>query len=119
MKLLDEYFEIQEKIYDYFGYKEDWRVLPLDDKRDYLWYDYLWYISDDEVLFAKTLKDFEKSNGEYYSDELYGNIIHVTEDYTMIAVDTHTDGNKFLAIYDNNKKLKENPINEEYGGLYV
>lgn len=107
MELLDKYFEIQEMIYDYFGYKEDWRVLPLDDKRDYLW-----YISDYEVLFAKTLKDFEKSDGEYYSNELYRNIIHETEDYTMIAVDTHTDGNKFLAIYDNNKRLKENPINE-------
>lgn len=31
MKLLNEYFKLQKEIYDYFGYKEDWVVIPIDD----------------------------------------------------------------------------------------
>ncbi len=29
------------------------------------------------------------------------------QDYTMISVDTHVDGNKFLQIFDNKKEVKE------------
>lgn len=110
MKLLDEYFEIQQKIYDYFGYEEDWQVIPLEDRRDYLW-----YADSNEVVYAKQMKDFEIHRGEYYSDEIYKYLlqyIYETKDYTMIIIDTHTDGNKFLAIYDNSKKLKANPKDE-------
>lgn len=30
MKQLDEYFKLQKEIYDYFGYKEDWVVIPIE-----------------------------------------------------------------------------------------
>lgn len=32
MKLLAQYFQIQQQIFDYFGYAENWRVIPLDDQ---------------------------------------------------------------------------------------
>ena len=35
MKLLDQYFKLQKEIYDYFGYKEDWVVIPLYDNREF------------------------------------------------------------------------------------
>ena len=31
MELLDRYFALQAEIFAYFGYVEDWRVIPLDD----------------------------------------------------------------------------------------
>jgi hypothetical protein len=37
MKLLDTYNEIRKQIFDYFGYVEDWVVIPLDDATEYYW----------------------------------------------------------------------------------
>ena len=37
MKILKEYFELQKQIFDYFGYVEDWKVIPLDDQTDQYW----------------------------------------------------------------------------------
>lgn len=48
---------------------------------------------------------------EGYSDEIYTQCflpkwIYRGKDYTMILIDIHTDGNRFLAIYDNKKEIK-------------
>jgi hypothetical protein len=37
MKLLKEYFDLQQKIYDHFGYREDWVTIPLDDQTGRHW----------------------------------------------------------------------------------
>jgi len=107
MKLLKEYFEIQQKIYDYFGYVEDWVVIPIEDKTEYYWCVQGTDKSGD-VVYAKDVKDF--ATGDYYSNELYQQrflprCVYRGEDYTMICVDTHTDGNKFLQIFDNKKEI--------------
>lgn len=112
MELLDQYFEIQKQIYDYFGYKEDWKVIPLEDRRECFW-----YLAKHEVLYAESMEDFDEEKGNYYLDEIYTQRflpkwVYRAEKYTMISVDTHTDGNKFLAIYDNSKELKKNPLDE-------
>lgn len=112
MKLLQDYFKLQKEIFDYFGYTEDWKVIPLDDSTDYFW-----QLNEDsqgggDVLFSEDvekLKDIEA--GEYYSNEIYTQRflpkwIYRGADYTMICVDTHTDGNKFLQVFDNSKEVK-------------
>lgn len=107
MKLLKEYFDIQQKIYDYFGYVEDWVVIPIDDATKYYWY----IQGNDEqgsVLFAKMTSHF--ATGEHYENEIYRQRflpkwVYRGENYTMICVDTHTDGNKFLQIFDNKKEI--------------
>lgn len=33
MELLDKYNDLREQVFAYFGYVEDWRVIPLDDSR--------------------------------------------------------------------------------------
>lgn len=108
MKLLDDYLSLQQQIYSYFGYQEQFRVFPIDDKRDmYWWTDYR------EISYAKSNQDFK--SGNYYCDEIYNQhhlpkwVYHGSE-YTMFVVDTHVDGNKFLSIYDNQKELKESPF---------
>jgi len=30
--MLKDFFDQQEKIFNYFGYVEDWKVIPLDDR---------------------------------------------------------------------------------------
>lgn len=106
MNLLDAEQAIRQEIFDYFGYKENWRVLPFDDSRDYYW-----RLNNDNVEFAETL-DRLNSDGDYYSNEIYtqrhlDNHIYRGKDYTMMLVDTHVDGNQFLQIFDNSKEVSK------------
>jgi hypothetical protein len=111
MKLLNDYFNLQKQIYEYFSYVEDWVVIPLEDRRNYLWY----CDNNENVFYAEKLEDF--SNGGFYQDEIYTQRhlpkwVYRAKDYTMISVDTHTDGNKFLAVFNNKNELKEDPLEE-------
>ncbi len=112
MKLLDDYFALQEKVHGFFGYVEDWRILPLEDRREMYW-----TLPDGEgyggiVKYAENPDDLHPHvNGDYYEDEIYTQRhlpkwVYRAEGYTMICVDTHTDGNQLLVVYDNAKELK-------------
>lgn len=110
MKLLQEYFKLQKEIYDYFGYVEDWVKIPLDDCTDYLW-----CLTDDEVIFAESEEDFK--GGNTYSNEIYRQRflpkwVYPGPEYTMICVDTHTDGNKFISVFDNSKQISVDKYEE-------
>lgn len=105
MELLDKYFEIQKQIYNYFGYKEDWRIIPLENSTEMFW------ILDEDSGFVRFAETEDKlfSNGDYYKNAIYTQRflprwVYPAKDYTMICVDTHTDGNKFLQVFDNSKK---------------
>jgi hypothetical protein len=52
MKLLDKYNSLRQQLFDYFGYVEDCRILPIDDARQYYWY-LTGESYGDEVCFAK------------------------------------------------------------------
>jgi hypothetical protein len=112
MKLLNEYFDTQKKIFDYFGYKEDWVTIPLKDLTDYYWT--LCQDSDGHgcVKSGGTKEDLLKQDGDYYEDEIYTQRflpkwVYRGEEYTMICIDTHCDGNKYLSVFDNSKEIKE------------
>jgi hypothetical protein len=109
MELLDQYFEIQKKIYEYFGYTEDWRVIPLDDARKYYWHitgdghgDQVRFAKHEENLFSFTVDD--GYSNDIYTQRFLPKWVYRGKDYTMICVDTHTDGNKFLQVFDNTKE---------------
>lgn len=110
MEKLDQYFKLQQEIYKHFGYVEDWVVIPLDDAREYFW-----MLSESEglVRFAETEEMlFNEEKNDYYKNEIYTQRflprwVYRATDYTMIYVDTHTDGNKFLQIFDNSKERHE------------
>jgi phosphoglycerol transferase MdoB-like AlkP superfamily enzyme len=59
MKELDEYFALQQAIYDHFGYKDVWNVYSfnysLNDARE-MW----WSISDHDVYWSKNKEDHRK-----------------------------------------------------------
>lgn len=107
MQLLDDYFSLQQQLYSYFGYHEDWRVIPIDDARAYFWR--LDGEGPGTVHFAKTERELEEETGDYYENEIYTQRhlpkwVYRGADYTMVCVDTHVDGNKFLQIFDNAKE---------------
>lgn len=113
MQLLNEYFNIQKQLYEYFGYVEDWKVFPIEDSTEYYWY------LDGEgpgiVHFADTEEMLELEMGNYYKNEIHtlhnlSKWVYRGKDYTMVVVDTRADGNKFLQIFDNSKERKPGSV---------
>jgi hypothetical protein len=104
MELLDRYTALRNEVFAYFGYVEDWRVLPLDDARQYYWR--LYGEGPGHVRFAKTKGDVLSGEGECYENVIYtqrhlDKWVYRGEEYTMVVVDTNTDGNQFLQIFSN------------------
>jgi hypothetical protein len=104
MELLDRYNALRDEVFAYFGYVENWRAIPLDDARKYFWK------LDGEgpgvVEFAETEEELDSEDGRYYVNEIYTQRhlpkwVYRGADYTMIVVDTNTDGNKFLRVFAN------------------
>ncbi len=115
--LLNGYTQAQQRLFDYFGYQQDWVSIPLDDRTADFWL--LQERTDDSgrglVTYAPTELTTELFSHEKPVDTFYGSSIYTQrflkkwvyrgKDYTMICTDTHTDGNKFLAIFDNAKEV--------------
>lgn len=108
--LFGQYESLKDKIFEYFGYVEDWRILPLVFDLDYLW-----KIEGSErdgvVRFAKTRQELESGDGDCYENDIYTNRhlpkwVYRGEDYTMICVDTHCDGNQYLQVFSNKLEIK-------------
>ena len=109
MDMIGTYFALQKEIHEYFGYKEDWRVIPMEDAREYYWSLEQDSSGGGEVHFAESPEQL--GTGEAHSNEIYTQRhlpkwVYRNNDYTMVCVDTHTDGNKFLQIFDNKKEIK-------------
>ena len=114
MELLDTYLKTRQQILDYFGYVEDWGVFPIEDGREYYWY--LESTGLGTVHFASSEQDLREQTGAYYVHELCYPLQSVFRrpDFTMILVDTHTDGNLYLVIFDNaNERLGLIQIGEQ------
>ncbi len=106
MKQLDEFNIAQQSIYDYFGFKEGWTVFPIDDRRKYYWEN-----NATEVMFYDSIEAYKNQDGNHsYTDDIlhhnsYPKAVYDGVEYTLIMVNTNVDGNRFLAIYDNSKKV--------------
>lgn len=123
MKTLDKYNESLQELYDYFGFVEDYVVYPIDDRREYYWMLGEGFFSDNSVLFADKFEHlYPEPTGDHYSNSIYTQRfyqkhIYKGKDYTMIFVDTHTDGNKFFAIFDNSKKITKHLRKEKLNNI--
>ena len=108
MEMLDQYFAMPRQIYAYFGYVEDWRIIPLDDSRGYYWK--LKGGDRGALLFAETPEILTDDFSEkYYKDQIYTQRhlprwVYRGAEYTLVVVDTHMDGNKLLRVFDNAKE---------------
>lgn len=111
MQLFDEEKAIRAKIFEYFGYKEDWRVLPLDDARSFFWRLNQNEFGRGTVWFADSIDELNTHEGNCYRNLIYTQRhlpkwVYRGEEFTMIVVDTQTDGNQFLQIFTNSKECK-------------
>lgn len=107
--LIDDYEVTLAEIHERFGYVENWRSIPidLDDKRE-CW----WFLREDEVVFGDEKHPYDPqgiADGHCFINEIYKQRflkkwVYETDTHTMICVDTHTDGNKFLQIFRNSNR---------------
>lgn len=111
MKILDKYLALQAAIFAYFGYVEDWRAIPIDDRREMFWHITNGEGADSEVLYSPdvTFPDAMTYCDVIYTQRFLPKWVYRGPEFTMICVDTQTDGNKFLAIYDNAKEVFATP----------
>lgn len=109
MEMLDRYMALQNEIFKYFGYVEDWVAIPLNDCRKYHWR--LDGEGPGDVIFALTKEAIiEEDGNNVYSHEIWTQRflpkwVYRAADYTMVVCDTRVDGNKFLSIFDNAKEM--------------
>jgi len=104
MQLLDQYNTLREQVFAYFEYVEDWRILPIADYRECFWK--LDGEGPGTVKFAETEAELATEDGQYFENEIYTQRhlpkwVYRGADYTMVVVDTHTDGNQFLQVFAN------------------
>lgn len=105
--LLNRYQEIEQQIYNYFGYEEEWRKMPLDDCTEYFWcFDGNGNVHYCEAKNKTLAKEIIKKGEHSYSDKIRKNIIHIKCDLTLICLNTNCDFNVFLSIFDNSKEIK-------------
>lgn len=105
----EKFQEQRDEIFEYFDYVENWRILPLVFDLDMYWAE-----DGEQVLFSDAKENLtdEELIGNHYSNSIYKQRhlpkwIYRGEDYTMIIVDTHTDGNQYLQVLDNSKELPD------------
>lgn len=121
MDIVDTYLQSLDAIFQHVGYVENWRAIPVEDSRNYFW-----AIDEDENTWCKFSSQKEalefwlkqEHEDEYgsYGDRLYKDSIftywHLKKwvyrgpEFTIVIVDTHTDGNKFLRIFRNDHEIK-------------
>lgn len=107
MKPLDDYMWQRREIFAYFGYVEDWRILPLDDAREFYWR--LDGEGPGTVTCATTEEELRTGEGNCFQNEIYTQRhlpkwVYRGPKYTMVVVYTHTDGNQLLQVFDNSKE---------------
>ena len=126
MELLTKYFDLQKQIYEYFGYVEDWRAIPLDDKTDAHWMlsqdatGSGWVAWSEKPLSADVVEAGEEIySAEIYTQRFLPKWVYRADEYTMVCADTRTDGNKFLMVFANDKECSDKALKELYAECWA
>lgn len=121
MQLLDDFLELRRKIFDYFGYVEDWRVLPLDDRRGHHWMLMQHSTGSGEVAWSPepfTEEAIEAGQAVFsaaiYTQRHLPKWVYRGPEHTMVVVDTNTDGNQLLMIFDNSLECADEYLKETW-----
>lgn len=93
--LLDRHSESGAAICAFFGFKGEWRVRPIDDATSEYW------SNDAHTLHhANSEEELQSGEGKCYSDEILRPPM-LGDGYTAFIVDTHSDGNQYFMVFDN------------------
>ncbi len=119
-KDIDSYFEIQGRIHEALGYKPDWVEIPLDDHRGEHWMivgseeDGRCVYSEEPLTHDSIGEGSKIYGGPIYTQRFLPKWVYRAGKHVMVSVDTETDGNKFLMIFDADKECTDEAIREAY-----
>ena len=120
--IVEEYFNVQKRLFDYFGYKQDWKVIPPDDCTGHYWM----IIGPEDKNSTKIVwstqpftQEIIQKGETIYSGTLYTQCflpkwVYRASQHTMVSVDTHCDGNQLLMIFDNDKECTDQVMKDLY-----
>lgn len=123
---IEKYFNLADEIHEYFGYKEDWKCIPMNSQLDQYWFitgdgrvgDK--YVHSPEPLTKESIEAGSNIySGSIYTQRFLPKWVYRGKEFTLVCADTHTDGNKFLMIFDNNKECKDDKLKEAYIGKWT
>lgn len=120
-ELIVRYNNTLRDIHSYFGYEEDWCVLPLDDQSGKYWMLFEESNGDGRYVFSDVpfTKDSLEAGDKIYSGTIYTQRflpkwVYRADTHTMVCADTHTDGNRFLMIFDNTLECTDDALKQLY-----
>jgi len=106
---LNGYFNLRREIQDYFGYKEDWEVLPLSDEREMYWMlvedKTPFIVYSTEPLTTDTINDIGICIQFVYGHYKTRRTAYRRDDLVAVPLGPDIDGNKFLMIFDAAKEF--------------
>ena len=122
MNLIEQYFALQKEVFTYFGYKPDWKYIPLDFRPDYHWMicgpedKNSTNVAYSETPFSKEMIEEGKDlyGGTIYTQCFLPKWVYRAKDYTMVAIDTHSDGNQLFMIFSNSLECTDPKMKEAY-----
>lgn len=106
-ELLSRYNELESQILNYFGYQQEWTMLPLDDMTMMSWMlvtnRVIW---SDKPLTVEIIKDGEIYDAfAFAAFNMVQRWVWEKEDYTLLRVDTRSDNNYLLMVFDNSRRV--------------
>ncbi len=121
MNVIEKLETARQELFKHFGYVEDWALIPVADETGWGW----WFLTGDgsgggdSVYFGQNspLVDGDEEGKGLYSCPIYTQIhlpkwVYRADDMTMICMDTQTDGNRVLGIFDNTKEVTDPAVIE-------
>lgn len=116
---INVYFEIAEEIHKYFGYKEDYVCIPMDNRMDDHWMvigegvDGR-YVYSPEPFTKESIEAGNVFSGLIYTQRFLKKWVYRAKEMTLLCANTQTDGNKFLMLFDNDKECKDDYLKKLY-----
>ena len=116
---IKDYFALADEIHKYFGYKEDWVCIPMDNHLEDHWMvigegvDGR-YVYSPEPFTKESVEAGSIYSGLIYTQRFLKKWVYRGKEMTMVSANTQTDGNKFLMIFDNDKECKDEYLKKLY-----
>ncbi len=116
---IDRYFAAKDEVHTALGYKADWKEIPLDDQRDMYWMlvggdegRCVW--SKEPFTVGSVIAGSDIYSGDVYTQRHLPKWVYRTPTHVAICVDTRTDGNKFLMVFDAAKECTDDAMRTAY-----
>lgn len=132
-RLVEDYFALQKELHEAFGYVKDYVVIPLDDRREMHWmivdrgcavaptqdatgegYNSMCVWSSEPFTEESIMAGEKIYSGPIYTQRFLAKWVYRANRHAMVAVDTRTDGNKLLMIFDEDKECVDNALRTLY-----